>query len=103
MGIHQCHFERVLTALSKPHNPQPLAFSFSLRSHPENMPSIEAMETAPSNAATTKSENQKSVQVLDELLNKLTISKTADETSAAAGNIATFINGDIEEHDAPTK
>ena len=67
------------------------------------MPSIEAMETAPSNAATTKSENQKSVQVLDELLNKLTISKTADETSAAAGNIATFINGDIEEHDAPTK
>jgi len=67
------------------------------------MPSIDVMESAPSNAATTKSENQNSVQVLDELLNKLTISKTADETSAAAGNIATFINGDIEEHDAPTK
>lgn len=61
------------------------------------------MDAAPSNPATQKSENQKSVKVLDELMNKLTVSKTADETSAAAGNIATFINGDIEEHDAPTK
>lgn len=67
------------------------------------MPGLDIMETVPSNAANTKSENQKSVKVLDELLNKLTVSKTADETSAAAGNIATFINGDIEEHDAPTK
>ncbi|KAA6407374.1 MAG: elongation factor 3 [Lasallia pustulata] len=67
------------------------------------MPGLDIMETVPSNAANTKSENQKSVKVLDELLNKLTLSKTADETSAAAGNIATFINGDIEEHDAPTK
>lgn len=67
------------------------------------MPSIDTMESVPSNAANTKSENQKSTQVLDELLNKLTISKSADETSAAAGNIATFINGSIEEHDAPTK
>ncbi|MCJ1478110.1 translational elongation factor EF-1 alpha [Lambiella insularis] len=61
------------------------------------------MDSVPSNAANTKSENQKSVKVLDELLSKLTISKTAAETSAAAGNIATFINGEIEEHDAPTK
>ena len=67
------------------------------------MPSIDIMESAPTNAATQKSENQKSVKVLDELLNKLTISKSAYETSAAAGNIATFINGPIEEHDAPTK
>ena len=67
------------------------------------MPSVDIMDTAPTNAATTKSENQKSVKVLDELLNKLTISKTAAESSEAAGNIATFINGDIEEHDAPTK
>ncbi|KAI4131763.1 MAG: hypothetical protein LQ347_002852 [Umbilicaria vellea] len=67
------------------------------------MPGLDIMESVPSNAANTKSENQKSIKVLDELLNKLTISKTADETSAAAGNIATFINGDIEEHDAPTK
>jgi len=61
------------------------------------------MDSVPSNAANTKSENQKSVKVLDDLLKQLTISKTADETSAAAGNIASFINGDIEEHDAPTK
>ena len=67
------------------------------------MPSIDIMDTAPTNAATTKSENQKSVKVLDELLTKLAISKTADESSEASSNIATFINGDIEEHDAPTK
>lgn len=67
------------------------------------MPSVEIMESVPSNTANTKSENQKSVQVLDDLLKNLTLSKTADETSAAAGSIATFINGDIEEHDAPTK
>lgn len=67
------------------------------------MPSVDIMDSVPSNAVNTKSENQKSVQVLDELLNKLSISKSAAETSAAAGSIATFINGDIEEHDAPTK
>lgn len=67
------------------------------------MPSVDIMESVPSNAVNTKSENQKSIQVLDELLNKLSISKSAAETSAAAGSIATFINGDIEEHDAPTK
>ena len=67
------------------------------------MPSVDVMDSVPSNAANTKAENQKSVKVLDDLLNQLTISKTADQTSAAAGNIATFINGDIEEHDAPTK
>ena len=61
------------------------------------------MDSAPSNAANVKSENAKSVQVLDELMSKLTIAKTADETKDAAGNIAAFINGDIEEHEAPTK
>ena len=67
------------------------------------MPSVEVMESVASNAQNTKSENQKSIKTLDELLSTLTIAKTADETSAAAGNLATFINGDIEEHDAPTK
>ena len=67
------------------------------------MPSVANMNEVSNNAAATKSENAKSVQVLDELLGKLTISKTADETSAAANNIASFINGPIEEHDAPTK
>lgn len=67
------------------------------------MPAVDIMESVPSNSANTKAENQKSVKVLEELLGKLNISKTADETSAAAGNIATFINGAIEEHDAPTQ
>ncbi|KAI4245204.1 MAG: hypothetical protein L6R40_002561 [Gallowayella cf. fulva] len=67
------------------------------------MPSVDTMDSVPSNAQNTKSENQKSVNTLDELLSTLNIAKTADQTSAAAGNLATFINGDIEEHDAPTK
>ncbi len=66
-------------------------------------PAADVMESVASTPSNTKSENQKSVKVLDELLSQLTISKTADETNAAAGNIATFINGPIEEHDAPTK
>ena len=67
------------------------------------MPSVDVMDSVPNNTANTKSENQKSIKVLDELLNALSISKSADQTSSAAGNIATFINGDIEERDAPTK
>jgi elongation factor 3 len=59
-----------------------------------------AIETMSSVAA---SENQKSVKVLDELLHKLTLSKTKDEATYAAENLATFINGPIEEHDVPTK
>ncbi len=49
------------------------------------------------------SENSKAVKVLEELLGKLTISKAQDEINASAASIATFINGDIEEADAPTK
>ncbi|KAL8961395.1 MAG: hypothetical protein Q9193_002046 [Seirophora villosa] len=67
------------------------------------MPSVDTMESVPSNAQNTKSENQKSTKTLDELLSTLSIAKSAAETSAAASNLATFINGDIEEHDAPTK
>lgn len=66
-------------------------------------PAAEIMESVAPTPSNTKAENQKSVKVLDELLGQLSISKTADETNAAAGNIATFINGPIEEHDAPTK
>lgn len=49
------------------------------------------------------SENKKSVKVLDELLAKLTVSKTKAEATYAAENLATFINGGIEEHEVPTK
>lgn len=54
-------------------------------------------------ASNVKSENSKSVKVLEELLGKLTISKAQDEINSSAASIATFINGDIEEADAPTK
>lgn len=50
-----------------------------------------------------KSENAKSVKVLEGLLQKLTVSKSQDEINASSLNIASFINGDIEEQDAPTK
>ncbi|KAF2245703.1 ARM repeat-containing protein [Trematosphaeria pertusa] len=62
-----------------------------------------ATDAAPHTAKTVKSENSKSLKVLEELLGKLTISKAQDEINAAALDLATFINGDIEEGDAPTK
>jgi elongation factor 3 len=54
-------------------------------------------------AEAAKSENSKSLKVLEELLKNLTISKEQDKINSAALEIATFINGDIEEGDAPTK
>ncbi|OCL11390.1 ARM repeat-containing protein [Glonium stellatum] len=54
-------------------------------------------------AAASKSENKKSLKVLEELFSKLTVSKAQDEINAASLDLATFINGDIEEADAPTK
>lgn len=66
-------------------------------------PSVDVVEAVASSNANTKAENANAIKVLDELLSKLTVSKTQSETNAAAGNIASFINGDIEERDAPTK
>jgi elongation factor 3 len=56
-------------------------------------------------AATSQSaaENAKSLKVLDELMQKLTISKEADAIKESAGALATFINGRIEDLDTPTK
>ncbi|TVY75695.1 Elongation factor [Lachnellula suecica] len=48
-------------------------------------------------------ENKNSVKILDELMAKLNISKAQEDINAATTNLATFINGPIEEHDAPTK
>ncbi|KAK7518041.1 armadillo-type protein [Phyllosticta citriasiana] len=62
-------------------------------------PSVDAAHTP----GQVKSENQKSVKVLEELLSKLTISKAQDEINATSNDLATFINGDIEEGDAPTQ
>lgn len=53
--------------------------------------------------ANIKSENAKSLKVIEELLSKLSVSKAQDEINAVSLDLATFINGDIEEADAPTK
>lgn len=62
-----------------------------------------AATDAPHNAKTVKAENSQSLKVLEELMSKLNVSKSQDETNASANAIATFINGDIEEGDAPVK
>ena len=67
------------------------------------MPAVETMDTTKPTGGKVASENAKSIKVLDELMAKLSVSKSQDETNTAARNIATFINGDIEEADAPTK
>jgi len=63
-------------------------------------PSVAADSKA---SSAVKSENQKSLKVLEELVAKLSISKSQDEINSTALNLASFINGDIEEADAPTK
>lgn len=50
-----------------------------------------------------KKENAQSIKVLDDLMAKLSVSKSQDEVNAVTNNIATFINSPIEEQDAPTK
>ncbi|GAB7358983.1 hypothetical protein MBLNU230_g5057t1 [Neophaeotheca triangularis] len=50
-----------------------------------------------------KSENKQSVQALEELMKKLSVSKAADEVKNVNQELATFINGDIEEKAAPTQ
>lgn len=48
-------------------------------------------------------ENQKSVKVLDELMQKLSISKEAAAVKEASANLASFMNGRIEDQAAPSK
>jgi elongation factor 3 len=62
-----------------------------------------ALDIQQPTASQVKSENAKSVKVLEELLSKLTVSKSQDEINASALDLASFVNGDIEEGDAPTK
>ena len=49
-----------------------------------------------------KKENKQSTKVLEELMGKLSVSKPGDEAKGFSQEIATFINGDIEEEAAPT-
>ncbi|RJE17297.1 elongation factor 3, partial [Aspergillus sclerotialis] len=48
-------------------------------------------------------ETKQSIATLEQLLHQLSISKSQDEANGAAGNVATFLNGPIEEHDVPLK
>jgi len=50
-----------------------------------------------------KQENAESLKVLSELMNKLTVAKSAEETNSTTHDIATFVNGPIEQSDAPTE
>ncbi len=67
------------------------------------MPSVEAMDTPKTAGGKLAKENAQSIKVLDELMAKLTVSKSQDETNAATASLASFINGPIEEAAAPTK
>ncbi|KAF2479706.1 ABC transporter domain-containing protein [Neohortaea acidophila] len=64
-------------------------------------PSVD-MESQPTDGQ-IRSENKKSEKVLEELLSKLSVSQVGDEAKGTSQEIATFINGDIEVKDAPTK
>jgi len=62
-----------------------------------------ALDLQKPTADAVKAENQKSIKALDDLLKKLTISKSQDEINESAQEIASLINGDIQEGDVPTK
>jgi elongation factor 3 len=64
------------------------------------MPALDTMTSTP---AAVQKETTKSVGVLEELIKTLSVSKSQDEANAAAGNIATLLNGPIEERVVPAK
>ncbi|PGH15161.1 hypothetical protein AJ79_02526 [Helicocarpus griseus UAMH5409] len=64
------------------------------------MPAVDVAQSAP---AVSGKEAAKSVATLEELIKGLSISKSADEAKAAATNIATFLNGPVEEQVLPAK
>lgn len=49
------------------------------------------------------SENAQSLQILDELFQKLTVSKDAADIKESSNELASFINGRIEDQDVPNK
>jgi hypothetical protein len=67
---------------------------------PTDMPAIDVMASTP---AAAQKETTKSVGVLEELIKTLSVSKGQDEANAAAGNLATLLNGPIEERTIPAK
>jgi len=65
-------------------------------------PALDTME-ATHTPGLIKSENKQSLKVLEELLSKLSVSKEQSDIEATSQNLASFMNGDIQEGDAPTK
>ena len=49
------------------------------------------------------SENAQSIKALDELFQKLTVSTEAADIKEASVEIASFVNGRIEDQDVPNK
>lgn len=64
------------------------------------MPAVDTMTSTPTTSA---KETKQSVATLEQLLQALSITKTQDEANAAATNVATLLNGPIEEHAVPLK
>jgi elongation factor 3 len=62
-----------------------------------------AVDMASPTPAQIKSENKGSLKVIEELLQKLSISKDQADINSTSLDLANFVNGDIEEADAPTK
>lgn len=61
------------------------------------------MAPAATASSSQKAENLKSVKAVEELLQKLSISKAQDEVTQVSHDLATLVNGDIEDADAPTQ
>ena len=64
------------------------------------MPAVDTMESVP---AASGKETTKSLATLEDLLKNLSVSKAQDEANATANNIATLLNGPIEEVVLPAK
>lgn len=64
------------------------------------MPAVDNMASVP---AVSSKETKQTLATLEELLKKLSISKTADEANAASTNVAILLNGPIEEQAVPQK
>jgi elongation factor 3 len=62
-----------------------------------------AVDMASATPAQIKSENKGSIKVIEELLQKLSVSKEQADINSTSIDLANFVNGDIEEADAPTK
>ena len=64
------------------------------------MPDVATMDSVPAVSAV---ETTKTLNVLDNLLKNLSISKTQDEANVAANSLASLVNGPIEEQQLPSK